>query len=109
MTFEQDELTAMAKAAGARTENWATRLFPAAQFLMTPDELAKFAALVAEKAAAAELEACGKARAGKPRELPVCGFGSLYSEQQFCFEKGFREGAAAVRSAIRARGQKEGA
>lgn len=45
----REEIIAMAKEAGARSEHWATRLFPAAQFLFTPDELAIFAALVAAK------------------------------------------------------------
>jgi len=45
----QEEINAMAKEAGARSENWATRLFPAVQFLFTPDELSRFAALVAAK------------------------------------------------------------
>lgn len=49
-----EEIIAMAKEAGARSEHWATRLFPAAQFLFTPDELSRFAALVAAK----EREAC---------------------------------------------------
>jgi len=31
-------------------------------------------------------------------------FWTLSNEQQFCFEKGWREGAASVRAAIRARG-----
>ena len=44
-----EEIIAMAKEAGARSEHWATRLFPAAQFLFTPDELSRFAALVAAK------------------------------------------------------------
>ena len=45
----QAEIIAMAKEAGARSEHWATRLFPAVQFLFTPDELSRFAALVAAK------------------------------------------------------------
>lgn len=52
----QDEVIAMAREAGARTEHWATKLFPPAQFLMTPAELERFAALVA----AAEREACAQ-------------------------------------------------
>jgi hypothetical protein len=52
----------------------------------------------------AEREACAKTRAGKPRELKPVGRGTLLDEQQFCFDKGWREGAASVRAAIRARG-----
>jgi hypothetical protein len=51
-----------------------------------------------------EREACAKTRAGKPRELKPVGRGMLLDEQQFCFDKGWREGAASVRAAIRARG-----
>ena len=54
--------------------------------------------------AAAEREACAKTRAGKPRELKPVGRGAFLDEQQFCFDKGWREGAASVRAAIRARG-----
>jgi hypothetical protein len=53
----------------------------------------------------AEREACAKTKAGKPRELKAVGRGTLLDEQQFCFDKGWREGAAAVRAAIRARGE----
>lgn len=49
-------IIAMAKEAGARSEHWATKLFPAVQFLFTPDDLSRFAAQVAEKAAAKERE-----------------------------------------------------
>jgi hypothetical protein len=55
-------------------------------------------------ARADEREACAKTKAGKPRELKAIGRGSLLGEQQFCFEKGWREGAASVRAAIRERG-----
>ena len=44
--------------------------------------------------------ACTKTRADKPRQLPTCGTGALHSEQQYCFEKGWREGAASVRRRI---------
>ena len=50
-----------------------------------------------------EREACAKTKAGKPRELKAVGRGRLLDEQQFCFDKGWREGAASVRAAIRAR------
>ena len=51
-----------------------------------------------------EREFNSKARAGKPRQLPRLGMGMLHGEQQHCFEMGWKEGAAAVRAAIRARG-----
>lgn len=78
----------------------------------TPDPmvfLAAYERLVAAayaRGVAAEREACGRAKAGKPRELNPVGTGSLLGEQQFCFDKGWREGAASVRAAIRARGEK---
>jgi hypothetical protein len=53
----------------------------------------------------AEREACAKTRAGKPRELKPVGSGAFLDEQQFCFDKGWHEGAASVRAAIKARGQ----
>jgi len=61
--------------------------------------------LFASKVAEAEREACAKTRAKKPRELKPVGRGAFLDEQQFCFDKGWREGAASVRAAIRARGQ----
>lgn len=97
MTHE--EIIAMANEAGLNSYR-----IPPSQAV---DVWTRFAALVAEKAAAKERGACGKVKAGKPRELSRGGAGLL--EHQFCFEKGFREGAAAVRAAIRARGQKDGA
>ena len=57
----------------------------------------------AELVRADEREACGRVRAAKPRELKPVGRGRLLDEQQFCFDKGWREGAASVRAAIRAR------
>ena len=63
-------------------------------------ELKAFVALVR----ADEREACTKTKAGKPRELKPVGRGMLLDEQQFCFDKGWREGAASVRAAIRNRG-----
>ena len=65
------------------------------------EKLESFAALVA----AAEREACGRVKAERPRKLKPVGRGMLLDEQQFCFDKGWREGAASVRAAIRARGQ----
>ena len=52
-----------------------------------------------------ERKACAKTKAGKPRELKAVGLGAFLDEQQFCFDKGWREGAASVRAAIRARGK----
>lgn len=52
----------------------------------------------------AEREACAKTKAGKPRELKPVGRRAFLDEQQFCFDKGWCEGAASVRAAIRARG-----
>ena len=57
----------------------------------------------AELVRADEREVCSRMRAAKPRELKPVGRGTLLDEQQFCFDKGWREGAASVRSAIRAR------
>jgi hypothetical protein len=57
----------------------------------------------AELVRADEREICAKTKAGKPRELKAVGRGILLGEQQFCFDKGWREGAASVRAAIRAR------
>ena len=62
-------------------------------------ELERFAELVR----ADEREACSRIRAAKPRELKPVGLGTLLDEQQYCFDKGWREGAASVRAAIRAR------
>jgi hypothetical protein len=51
-----------------------------------------------------EREKCSRTRAGKPRILPSVGMGALWEEQAHCFAKGWHEGAASVRKAIRARG-----
>ena len=69
-------------------------------FMGNTDSLKAFEALVR----ADEREANSKARAGKPRQLPRRGMGMLHGEQQYCFEMGWKEGAASVRAAIRARG-----
>jgi hypothetical protein len=63
-------------------------------------EVLRLCELVAE----AEREACGRVKAAKPRKLKPVGSGMLLDEQQYCFEKGWREGAASVRAAIRAKG-----
>ena len=65
-----------------------------------PEQLQRFETLIR----ADEREACAKTRAGKPRKLKPVGRGMLLDEQQFCFDKGWREGAASVRAAIRNRG-----
>jgi hypothetical protein len=65
------------------------------------DSIKAFEAL----ARADEREACAKTKAGKPRKLKPVGRGAFLDEQQFCFDKGWHEGAASVRAAIRARGQ----
>ena len=69
-------------------------------YMCSTDAIKAFEALVR----ADEREACAKTRAGKPRELKPVGRGMLLDEQQFCFDKGWCEGAASVRAAIRARG-----
>ena len=37
----------------------------------------------------------------RPRYLPCCGSGSLWDEQQYCFEKGWREGRKILRKRVR--------
>ncbi len=49
-----------------------------------------------------------KKHAPKPRELPRCGTGGLYGEQQYCFEKGWKEGIAAFRKAMRSNAELKG-
>ena len=53
-----------------------------------------------------EREECSKVKAGQPRFLSQCGTGALLNEQQYCFDKGWKEGVAAVRKNIRARSKK---
>lgn len=48
-----------------------------------------------------QLESLLKKKAPKPRELPTCGTGGLHGEQQYCFEKGWKEGIAAYRKMLR--------
>ena len=57
----------------------------------------RFAQIIRNQA----LEDAAKKRAQKPRKLPRIGTGALWGEQQFCYERGFKEGVASVRSAIR--------
>lgn len=68
--------------------------------ILTPEHWIEYEQAIA----AVERAACAKTKAGKPRELKPVGRGMLLGEQQFCFDKGWREGAASVRAAIRARG-----
>jgi hypothetical protein len=75
---------------------------PGAFVRASAQDLERFAELVR----ADEREACAKTRAGKPRELKPVGRSMLLDEQQFCFDKGWCEGAASVSAAIRARGLK---
>lgn len=49
------------------------------------------------------LDGAAKTRAPTPRTLGQRGTGALHGEQQYCFEMGYREGAAAVRKAIAAK------
>lgn len=41
-----------------------------------------------------------KTRVKGARKLQVVGTGALYGEQQFCFDKGYKEGVAAARKAF---------
>lgn len=67
-------------------------------------EAARLANAAYAAGASAERKMLSKIRAPKPRDLPQVGTGALLSEQRFCFAEGYREGAAAIRKAIRARG-----
>lgn len=42
-----------------------------------------------------------KVKVPGPRQLRPVGTGALWGEQQYCYEKGYREGVAAAREAIR--------
>jgi hypothetical protein len=48
-----------------------------------------------------ERESAARTRVPKPRILPPMGSGGLHGEQQHCFALGWKEGAAALRRAIR--------
>lgn len=64
----------------------------------------RLAAMLAwDQAVFVEREACAKTRSPSPRQLQPVGTGALLGEQQYCFNKGWAEGAAAVRARIRAR------
>ena len=52
-------------------------------------------------ASASATDAVLKKHAPKARELTRCGTGGLHDEQQYCFEKGWKEGIAAFRKAMR--------
>ena len=120
--MNQDEIIAMAKEAGARSEHCATRLFPAAQLLFA-DELALFAALVAAEERERlfgkaqrdgemrlmlhrwEGGQCFAAAAHFSAEQTHCGPYDLLQRAVGRLGDSLDEGIAA---AIRARGQKEG-
>lgn len=42
-----------------------------------------------------------------PRRLQPCGTGAFLSEQQYCYERGYRAGVKAARKAIRDKMQSE--
>ena len=52
----------------------------------------------------AEREAAARVRTKAPRELRQVGAGAILGEQQFCFAKGWKEGQAELRRAIRGLG-----
>lgn len=83
-----NEIIAMAKKAGARTENWATKLFPVAQVLMTPEELTRFAAMVAAKEREACAQVCDEIQRTKAHKF----YGQLLSDGSA------RQAAAAIRA-----------
>ena len=47
------------------------------------------------------LEKAVKKHTGSPRKLQKVGTGALHDEQQYCFGKGFKEGAASLRREIK--------
>lgn len=49
----------------------------------------------------AAIQSAAKKHAPKPRELPPIGTGAFYDYQQYCFEKGWKEGIAAFRKRLR--------
>ena len=64
--------------------------------------LRSLARVAAEKMAqkmAKQTSALIRARVPRPRALPIRGSGALHSEQQYCYETGYREGVAALRKA----------
>ena len=64
----------------------------------TREQMREFAAFIRAQA----LEEAARKRVKPPRKLPKRGMGALWGEQQHCYELGYREGASAVRAAIRA-------
>ena len=93
----REEVIAAAKHLGL---GWAARIGGMEDFLV------KFYNVAHESGRQAEREECGKTRAGTPRSLPPCGTGAFLADQQYCFDKGWKEGAASVRKNIRARSTK---
>lgn len=61
-----------------------------------PPEMLKFAEIIAQH----ERDACASAKAPCTHKLAPCGTGAFLSDQQYCFEKGWKMGAAAVRKQI---------
>lgn len=49
------------------------------------------------------LEGASKAHVPKPKKLKPVGTGALLDEQQYCYEKGYKDGVKALRAAIRER------
>jgi hypothetical protein len=93
-TYTADEVDAMIARAVIKAKQ--EQLY---ELLGNPEQL-EFVELIR----ADEREKCSKTRAGKPRRMPTEGKGALWSVAASCFDKGWREGAASVRKAIRARG-----
>lgn len=42
-----------------------------------------------------------RVRTNKPKQLRQCGTGALLSEQQYCYDRGYRDGVAALRRSQR--------
>lgn len=61
-----------------------------------PDELVAFANIMIQH----ERDKCSAARAPNNHKLAPCGTGAFLSDQQYCFDKGWKMGAAAVRKEI---------
>ena len=98
---DQLSIIRMAKEAGFKTALIKGQIFTTFPLSNVTKEIERFAELVR----ADEREVCSRVRAAKPQKLKPVGSGALLGEQQYCFDKGYKEGAASVRAAIRARGQ----
>lgn len=61
-----------------------------------PDEAVEFANLMIRF----ERDACASAKAPPNHKLQPCRTGAFLSDQQYCFDKGWKMGAAAVRKEI---------